>query len=179
MESTVPRLTRRAWLCFVVVLIFKTYCLIFSVWIITIIGSFSSSLEISVSIGVYRTFTGCFKSLTITMMSSWFLNYHKRYCIRFSLNFSYWYSAYLCSALDPNNALIFSTSPLKFLIDDVYDGQLKLPTRPSHHWWPPLPVWAHQLRPWPPLLALDLIVMLEARVIISSLISPPLVTVAG
>ena len=55
--------------------IFLTYCFIASVWIITMIGFFSSSVETDVGLDVFKTVVGSFRYLTIMMMFSGFCNY--------------------------------------------------------------------------------------------------------
>ena len=112
------------------------------------------------------------------MMSSGLCNTLRMYCFRFSLNFLYWSLAYLCSDLVPKTAPKSFTYPLKFLINDVYDGRLKRPPLPPRPWWKPLPVQPPRPRPRPPLLEFDSLVS-EARVIVASLPSPPLLPTAG
>ena len=86
------------------------------------IGSFSSSDDSAMGLDVFKTVVRSFKYLTRTMMSSRFYNTLRMYCLRFSLNFFYWSLASLCSDVVPKNAPKSSTSPLKFLIVDVYTG---------------------------------------------------------
>ena len=77
-----------------------------------------------------------------------------------------------------------STSPLKFLISDVYAWQLKRPPRLPHPpcqqrpWWTPLPVQPPWLHTQPLLFSLGLIVS-EKRVVVMSLPFPPLLPAAG
>ena len=153
-------------------------CLISSVYIITMIGSFSSSDYSAVGIDVFKTILGSFKYLTRTIMSSELWNTLSMYCFRFSLDFLYWYLASLCSDVVPKTAPKFYTSSLKFLIDDVYAGQLKLLPLPPRPWWPPLLVQPPRPRPRPPLLEFDSLVS-KARLIVASLPTPPLVPAAG
>ena len=49
---------------------FLTYCLISSVWIISMIGYFSSSADNAVVLEVFKTIMGYFKSLTRMIVSS-------------------------------------------------------------------------------------------------------------
>ena len=67
---------------------------------------------------------------------------------------------------------------MKFPIDDMYAGRLKRPTWPPRPWCPPLPVQPPQPGLSPLLLELDSLVW-EARVIVASLSSPPLLPVEG
>ena len=158
--------------------LFLTYCLISSVWIITMIGSFLYSDDSAVGLDVFKTVVGSFKYLARTMISSEFWNYLRMYCFSFSLTFLYWYLASLCSDVIPKTAPKSSTSLLKFLIDDVYYGRLKRPPPLPRPWWPPLPVWPPWPHPRPLFLELDLLVS-EARVVVASLPSPPLLFAAG
>ena len=96
------------------------------------IGSFSSSADITVGLDVFKIVVGSFKSLTRTIVSSGFWNSIRMYCFVFLLNFLYWYLAYICSDVVPKTAPKSSISPLKLLIDDVCAGRLKRPPRPPH-----------------------------------------------
>ena len=138
----------------------------------------SYSSDIAVGLYVFKIVVGYFKSLTRTIMSSEFWNSLKMYCFIFSLNFLYWSLASLCSDVAPKTAPKSSTSNLKFLIDDVYAGWLKVPPRPKRPWWPHLLVQPHRPRPRPPLLELDSLV-LEALVIVASLPYPSFLPAAG
>ena len=138
--------------------LFLKFCLISSVWIITMIGSFYSSSKIAVGLDVFRSLVEYFKPLTRTMMSSGLWNYIRMYCLRLSLNFLYLSLAYICLDVVPKTAPKSSTSPLKCLIDDVYAGRLKLLPRPPRLWWSPILVQPPQPHPRPPLLELDLFV---------------------
>ena len=93
-----------------------------------------SSTNSDVGIDVFRIDLGSFKSLTRTMLSSGLCNYPRMYCLSFSLNFLYLPLAFLCSDVVTKTAPKYSTYPLKFLIDDVYDGRLKLPPCPPRPW---------------------------------------------
>ena len=59
--------------------IFLTYCLISSVWIITMIKSWTSLVDRIVGLDVFKIVVGCFKSLTRTILSSGFCNYFRMY----------------------------------------------------------------------------------------------------
>ena len=109
-------------------------CLISSVLIIAIIGYLSSSADSDVGLDVFKIIVGSFKYLTRTMMSSWFWNTLRMYCFSFLLNLLYRSLAYLCSDMVPKTAPKSSTSPLKFLIDDVYAGWLKRLPVPPRPW---------------------------------------------
>ena len=171
MGSTVPKLARR------VDLLLK-HLLISSVWIITIIWSFSSSADSDVVCDLFKKVVGYFKSLTRTIMSSELWNYLRMYCLIFSLNFLFWYLASLRLDVVPKTAPKSSTSPLKFLVDNVYDGRLKPPPLPPRHWWPPLTVQSPWLSLRPQLLEMYLLVS-EAQVVVESLLSLTLLSAAG
>ena len=141
------------------------------------IGSFLSYTDIAVGLDVFKTIVGYFKYPTKTMMSSGFYNTLRVYYFSFSLNFLYWSLASLCSEVIPKTAPKSSTSPLKFLINDVYAGRLKRPPLPPRPWWPPLPVRPPQQCPRPTLLGFDSPVS-EAQVIVALLPSPPLLPTA-
>ena len=112
------------------------------------------------------------------MMSLGFWNSLKMYFFSFFLNFLYWSLASLCSDVVPKTAPKYSTSPLKFLVDNVYAEWLKRPPRPPRPWWSPLPVRPPWPRPHPLFLELDLLVS-ESRVIVASLTSPSLLPASG
>ena len=140
-----------------------------SVWIITMIGSFLYSDDSAVGIDMFKKIVGSFKYLTITIVYSGFCNTLRMYCLSFSS---------LCSDMVPKTAPKSSTSHLKFLINDVYYGILKLLsilTRPS--WWTIL-VQPPRLRPRPLLLDFDSLV-LDVRMIVASLPIPPLLPPEG
>ena len=158
--------------------LFLKNCLISSVCIVNMIGSVSSSAVSTVGLDVFKTIMGSFKYLTRTMMSLEFCKYLRIYCFSFSLNFLYWSLVSLCSEVVPKTAPKSSTSPLKFLIDDVYAGQLKCPPLPLRPWWSLLLVQPPQPSPCSSYLELDSIV-LWARFIVASLPSPPLIPAAG
>ena len=92
--------------------------------------------------------------------------------------FLYWSLPSLCSDMDPKTAPKSSTSLLKFLINDVYAGQLKCPPLPPRPWWTPLPVQTNRPCPHPPLLEFYSLVS-EAPVIVASLPSLLLLPAAG
>ena len=158
--------------------LFLEIFLISSFWIITMIGSFSSSYGSYVVIDVFKTILGCFKSLARTMMSSGFWNTLRIYCFIFSLNFLYWFLASLYSDVVPKTAPKSSTSPLNFLINDVYAGLLKCTPLTPRPWWPPLMVRPPEPLHFPLLLEFDSLVS-EARVIVASLPSLTLLPAAG
>ena len=139
---------------------------------------FSSSADSAVGLDVFKTIVGSFKYLTRTRIYSGFWNTIRMYCLSFSLNYLYWSLASIFSDVVPKNAPKFSSSPLKFLIDAAYAGRLKRPPLPPRPWQPPLPVQPPRALPRPPLLEFYLLVS-DARVIVASLLSPPLLTVAG
>ena len=130
------------------------------------IRSFLSSVDSTVGLDVLKIVLGYFKDLTRKMVSSGLWNYCRMYRLSFSLKFLYWYLASLCLAVVPKNAPTFSTSPLKFPINDVYDGRLKHLTRLSRPWWPPLPLQLSRPCPRPLFLALDFLVLSETRVVV-------------
>ena len=105
-------------------------------------------------------------------------NSSRMYCFSFSMNFLYWSLASLCLDLVPKTAPKSSTSPLNLLIDNVYAGRLKRLPRPPCTWWTPLPVQPPRPCPRTPLIALDSLVS-EAQVIVTSIMSPPLLPAAG
>ena len=142
------------------------------------IGFFLYSYNSDVGLDVFKTVVGFLKYLTRTMISSGFWNSLRMYFFRFLLNLLYLSLASICSDVVPKTAPKLSTSPLKFLIDDVHAGRLKLPPRPPRTWWPPLIVWPPWPRPLPPLLELNSLVS-AAQVIVASLLSQPLIPVAG
>ena len=158
--------------------LFMKYCLISSVLIMTMIGSFSSSTGSVVGLDVFKTILGHFKSLTRTMMSSGFCNTLGVYCFRFLVNFLYLSLASLCSDVVSKTAPKPSTSYLKFLIDGMYGGRLKRTSIPSCTWQLPLPIRPPRLCPRSPFLEFDSLFS-EARVIVASLPSLPLPTAAG
>ena len=153
--STVPKLSSRPWLCFSIRLIFLKNILVYSVWIINMIGYLSSSVDSAVGLNVFKLVVWYFKSLTIMAMSSRLWNYCRMYFFSFFLNFLNWPLASLWLAVVPNTAPKLSTSSLKFLIYDVYSGRLKLPLHPPRSWWPPLLVLPPQPHLRLPFLALD------------------------
>ena len=138
---------------------------------------FSSSADSAVGLDVFKTVVGSFKCLTIAMMSSGLCNSLRLYWFRFSLNLFYWSLASLFSDVVPKNAPKSFTSPLKFLVDDVYAELLKRPPLTPRLWWPPLLVRPPWKRPRPPLLEFYLLVS-KARVIFASLPYPPLLSAA-
>ena len=97
------------------------------------IGSFLSSADSAVGLDVFKTIVLYFKYLTITIMSSGFWNTLMLYFFSFSLNLLYWSLASLYFDVVPKIVPKSSTSTLKFMINDTYDGGLKclpLPPRP-------------------------------------------------
>ena len=142
------------------------------------IGSFLNSADSDVGLDAFKIIVGYFKSLTKTMTSSGFWNTLRIYCFRFLLNVLYWSLASFFSNVVPKTVPEYSTSTLKFLINDVYAGRLKRPPLPPRPWWLNLPVQTPWPHPCPPLLEFDLLVS-EAQVIVASLPSPPLLSVAG
>ena len=158
--------------------IFLKYFLISSVCIITTIGYFLSSADSYVDFYVFKTFVGHFKLLTIPMMYWGFWNSLRMYCFSFSLNLLYWSLNSLCSDVFPKTTPKSSTYPLKLQIDDMYTGWSNHLPRLLRPWWPPLLTRT----PWPChcplLLELDSLVS-EARVILASLPSLPLLTASG
>ena len=146
------------------------------VCIIAIIGYLSSLVDSAVCFDVYKTVVGYFSYLTRMMMYSGFWNSCKMYCFILLLNFLYWSLDSICAEVVPETAPKSSTSPLNFLIDDVYAGLLKHKPRPQNPWWPPLPERPPWICPRPLMLAIDLLVMSESRVFVASLISLPLLT---
>ena len=176
--STVPKLFRIAWICFVVGLIFLNILFdllsldyyhdrVFLVFSWQCCGSWC-----------LWNILGSFKYLTRMIMYSGLCNSFRMQCFIFSLNFLYWSLASLCLAVVPNTAQKVSIYPLKLRMEDVYVGWLKRLTRTSRPWWPPLPVKPTWPCPWPLLLALDSLVS-ETRVIVSSMTFPPFLTTAG
>ena len=129
---TFPKLARRSWLCFAIGLNFSIVLLISSVWIITMIRHFSSSDYSAVGIDVFKIVVVSFTFMTRTMMFWGFWNSLRMYCFRFYMNFLYWPLASLFSDVVPKTEPKSYTSPLKFLIGDVYSGRLKLPPRPPY-----------------------------------------------
>ena len=139
--------------------IFLTYCFIYLVWITTIIGSFLSPKDSDVGLDVSITVIKYFKYSTRKMMYLGFFNYWSTYCFRVLLNFLYCSLASLCSAVVPQTEMKSSTYPLKFLIDNVYTGQLKFLT--------------HLPQPsWPLLLELNSLVVSRPQVVVVSSSSP-------
>ena len=142
------------------------------------IGSFLSYTDIAVGLDVFKTIVGYFKYPTKTMMSSGFYNTLRVYYFSFSLNFLYWSLASLCSDVVPKTAPKSSTSPLKFLINDVYAGQLKPPPLLQSPWWTSRTILPPHPRPHLPLLEFYSLVS-EARVIVAPLLSLSLLPAAG
>ena len=141
------------------------------------IGYFSSSPDSAVGLDMFKTVIVSFKYMTRMMMSSGFWNSIRIYCFSFSINFLYWSLASLCSDVVPKTVPKSSTSPLKLLVGDVYNGRLNHPPLPSRPWWLPFPLWTPRPRPRPPLLELDSLIS-EAKVIFASLPSPPFLPAA-
>ena len=131
--------------------------------------------DISVRLDVFKTVVGSFKSLTKTMMYSGLCNYCRMYCFSFSLNFLYWYLDSLCLEVVPMAAQNLSTSPIKFLIDDVYARRLKHLPLPSDTWWPLLLVRPPWTCPRILLLAIALFIVSKAWVVVVLLPSPTLI----
>ena len=113
---------------------FFAYWFISSVCIITVTGSFSSSVDISVFIGVFSTVSGYFTPCTRAMIYYVFWNSSSTYCFSFLLNFLNWYFSSLCLDVVPKTVPKFSTLPLKFLINGVCAVQLKCMLCPPRPW---------------------------------------------
>ena len=141
------------------------------------IGSLSYSVYSAVGIDFSKTCLWSFKYLTKTMISLGFCSSHRMYCFAILLDFLCWYLDSLCLAVVPKTAPKSSNYHFKFLVDDVYAGRLKHLPRPPRPLWLYLLVQPTRQRPYPPLLALDLLVS-EAWVIFMSLLSQPLLPAA-
>ena len=107
------------------------YFLISSVFIMTVMWHFLSSVDSDVGIDIFSTVIGYLTSHNRNMIYSGFLNSRSTYCFGFSLNLLNWYFDSLCSAIVPNTVPKYSTSSLNFLIDDVCASWLKFPLFPS------------------------------------------------
>ena len=139
----------------------------------------SSSVDSAVVLGALKTGVRHFKSLIIIMISSRFWNYFSMYCFSLSLNFLYWSLDFLCPLVVPKTAPKFSTYPLNFLINYVYDGRLNRTPRAPRPWWQTLHVQPPCPRSRPLLIAIYLILVSESWVVVASVPSPQFITVEG